>query len=185
MIYKKSKRYTACCHSSGVWKVYLKIYTTYVQKYLPHDLNMFSLKNMLQLHWYHKKSLLFKRLLLKFSKVPIGMKWGSRRKSATQFCALSEKMGHQREKSLDKIYLWLYIYLLEGLVIPEFYVGYIIWCGWRSGRFCGGLGRLSIKTLKWQKKWPNFETTILTNYGPKFRLLFIILNLLMSDLLLL
>ena len=124
--------------------------------------------------------------MLKFSKVLRGLKQGSRRKPETQFCALSGKMCHKKEKIQIKCidsYIFIGWRVRSGRSVCT---RRIIWYGQRGGIICGGLGLLKVsQKMKMAKKWHNFKTTVLTNQIPKFRLLFTVLNFLTSYLILL
>ena len=64
------------------------------------------------------------------------------------------------------------------------YYGHIIWCDRSVRSIRGGFGHLKVSKKLKMKKRPSFETTVIVNYTPKFRLLFTILNVSTSTLIL-
>ena len=100
-----------------------------------------------------------------------------RRKPATQFGALSKKTCHKRKK-IKIIFTVDYIFIDQKVwsgqcVSADVFFGVV----GEAGGFVEVLGTLrkDVKT-KMVKDWPNFKATVMSNYSPKFRLLFTILN---------
>ena len=87
--------------------------------------------------------------MLTFSKVPRGVKQWSRIKTATQFCVLSGKTCHEREK-MDK-FIYDYIFMIYfPRQLPDIRVGFkLLECDCRIPpvSFRGGLGWLGIWTF--------------------------------------
>ena len=130
-------KYTNWSNSTLVEYPYLVTVILYYlcPKNLPHFPNGFVRKNLLHLCWYHKINLLlFKRGMLNFMKVLRGLKLGSRINPATQFCALSKKMCH--EKFIDN-----YIFIgWRVWTVWSVYACYIIHFSQNSRIVCRGLG---------------------------------------------
>ena len=114
-------------------------------KKLLHLTNGFVREKLLCLCWDHKiNKLIFKTVMLNFSEVPRGVKRQSRRKPATQFCALSKRTCNKRRN--------LYIKFIDDYM----FIGQRVWssgsvCSSRIIRYdqcgrsiCGGLGPFTV-----------------------------------------
>ena len=117
--------------------------------------------------------LIFRIVMLNFSKVSRGVKQGSRRKPATKFCDMFKRIRNKMKEVLIK-FIDNYIFIIRRVQsIQSVFTWYIVWCGCRGVRAHGGLGRLAV--IQKKMPFPPSKTTILINYSPKFRLLFAML----------